>query len=119
MNVFSTYHFDIPFILNVDRGVWASKAFKGEIFVYSWEHLDNSYQLLAENKFEQLCLNSQKNTIQYYTHVMDDIFVNFEQTSELIKINSTIIFKYLFDHKTRKELYYYRPLELEFKQTAK
>ncbi|MBT7609037.1 MAG: hypothetical protein HN576_04735 [Bacteriovoracaceae bacterium] len=118
IKIYSIYHFDIPKILNVTEGQWFSRAFKGEVFVYSWNGENENYSLLKEEAFREQLLIYQSEGKQSYTHAKDDLFINCEQTTNLIKKNPSHIFKHLYNNNIRKELYYYRPLELEFKQTA-
>lgn len=118
IKVFSIYHFDIPQILNTSEGFWASKAFKGEVFVYSWKGKENTYSLLKEDIFKEKYGQDSFLKETAFTHVEDDFFKNYELTSEFIQKNSKTIFSHVYKNNIRKDPYYYRPLTIEFKQTA-
>jgi tRNA threonylcarbamoyladenosine biosynthesis protein TsaB len=120
INIYSTYHFDIPKILNINDGLWCSGAFKGEMFVYSWSGEKENYFLIKEDIFKIEFSEALSNNTKVFTNVYteNELFKECEETSKLIKENSELIFNNLYNNKIRKDLYYYRPLELEFKQTA-
>ena len=99
----SFYQFDIPKICGVKQGMWYSKAFKGEFFTYEWsEGSVGTRSLIKEDELDSKL-------------VEPNLFTTVE-TVELIKNQSEIIFSKILKDNSKKELYYYRPLEEEFSQ---
>ena len=113
--VFSTYHFDIPELLGVQTGIWASKAFKGEIFTYFWDSNSKIKKLYKEDEFWDLVNCDEFKNIPKYTHFEDLYFKNFNLSSQLVREGQKKIFSFIKSNELRKKPYYYRPLELEFK----
>jgi tRNA threonylcarbamoyladenosine biosynthesis protein TsaB len=109
INVNSFYHFELPQICGIEAGVWASKAFKGEYFLYKWDKSSSDKTLIPESDLEN----------QIGSH---EIFFGHEPFMEksgklsmdLIKDNPEVIFKHVLDNDICEPLYYYRPLEQEF-----
>lgn len=108
--VYSFYHFKVPKILNIQSGSWIASAFKGETFIYKWNGDENSTELVKDEtlKLEELG---------------DNIFTRGEMAGQekikstqiLIRENDSFLFKYIVENKIKEELFYYRPLEQEFK----
>lgn len=110
--VYSAYHFDIPLILDYQKGYWYTEAFKGELFLYKWNGLESektllkiieAREILEASDIPVFCLNS-KSSAQ-----AESI-----STRELIYKNSKKIFNYIIDNKMKQELFYFRALEDEF-----
>ena len=51
-DIFSFYQFEVPFMSGVGRGVWVSPAWKGELFVCSWEGEDCSKRLVPTSDYK-------------------------------------------------------------------
>ncbi len=115
---FSLYHFDIPLLLGISKGIWASKAFKKEIFIFEWDGLKNSSKLISEEDFELYKIKNKSLNIPMYTHFEDESFEGFLLTSELMNVHANEIFYDMSTHQKRKQPYYYRPLEKEFRPTV-
>lgn len=95
----SFYHQDIAHMLDSSDWVWSAEAFKGEFFVYK----DSSSKLLSKSEYDEL-------------KVKDNF--SFVDTQKLIKEEPKLVFKYVLENNLRKDLYYYRPLEEEFRPKA-
>ena len=105
------YHFEVPYIFNNDSGIWIDHAFKGEIFIYEWNKLENSTSRVAS---DELNLSQYKNIYSYNNQILDS---DVESTSEMIKKNPSILLKKLLTESSlNRELYYYRDLSEEFRR---
>lgn len=104
LKTYSAYHYDIPFILGVDKGKWVGDAFKNELFIYSWDESSKSSKLLKKEDYIS-------NESEYRSFNEKSLILS---TDTLIKENSSIIIKKIVDEKMNRELYYYRSLEAEF-----
>lgn len=109
-NVFSFFHFDVPRFIGIEKGVWVTNAFKGEVFVYNWnkdvvskELVDSASFSIVDESLLYTLSSDQKN------------FENLKATKDLIKNNSEVLFKKVYDLKLREAPYYFRTLEQEFK----
>lgn len=111
IKVYSFYHFKIPSYTGIANGIWLAKAFKGEFFLYSWQGDNESKELVLEKEVEEKLLN---NGI-YSGHIAyKDLQTVL--TCKLIEENPKQIFKTILDENLVEELFYYRPLEEEFKR---
>ena len=107
IKVYSFYHFEIPRALGLDDGLFISKAFKGEYFVFDIKQ--DSKLLIKESKIEELV-----NGYQLYTNDSTLSFANIQITKDLLEKKSQDFFRKVADLNQNKELYYYRELEDEF-----
>lgn len=107
--VFSFYHFDIPLLAGVKTGSWVTNAFKGEVFIYRWDGLENSKELVAASDFVVV----DKSVV--YTLEAEKDFADLISTKQMLKKDAKIIFKSVLDQKLRQGPYYFRTLEQEFK----
>lgn len=107
--VFSFYHFDIPLLAGVKTGSWVTNAFKGEVFIYRWDRLENSKELVAASDFVVV----DKSVV--YTLEAEKDFADLISTKQMLKKDAKIIFKSVLDQKLRQGPYYFRTLEQEFK----
>ncbi|MBF0359916.1 MAG: hypothetical protein HQK49_02840 [Oligoflexia bacterium] len=136
--IFSFYHFDVPEYLNVTKGIWFSKAFKGEFFLYQWDHQKNFINKSLQKKRDFLDYldfllkqNNQvtlDNRIRIFTHFIEETIEDIEdvitqpsndcvieETSSMIKMYSSQLLKIILQDNINKESYYYRSLEDEFR----
>ncbi|MCT4643326.1 MAG: hypothetical protein N4A33_13625 [Bacteriovoracaceae bacterium] len=102
---YSFYHFDIPKIVGIKSGTWACDAFKNEAFVYTWDE---------KTEKKTLDLLSDLNLSDVYTSFESEKLKANTFTSKMIFNESQKVFKYIKEHKLKKELYYFRTLEQEF-----
>lgn len=115
--IYSTYHFDLPALTGVKSGAWLSKAFKGELFIHHWNGEEENQALISEEDLQQKITElGVENSC--YTHVPEGIFEGFKSTVEIMKENVSTLCSHLKEKDIRKDPYYYRPLEKEFKATG-
>lgn len=104
------YHYDVPLILGHQKGVWVANAFKGELFCCRWQGENITKELVDTDKFD---ISGDEDI---YTSFKDDkLDGDLIYTSELIKNNSKKVFSYIISNNIKKELYYYRSIDQEYK----
>lgn len=109
----SFYSFDIPKILGFKEGMWITKAYRGEYFVHSWGDQGEKSELF---KIEDFNLNFIKESHSFiHSKQAFDLEINAQNTLDLIKTNPSIIFKKVLDLKLKKEVFYFRAPEDEFR----
>ena len=108
VETYSFYHFELPFICGYESGVWYSRAFKGEMFCYSWDCDESEKELVAEEDFSK-----KANDKDMFTFEIDS--PNIVSTIDLIKNNGPQILSYVWERKKKLAPYYYRPPEKEFR----
>jgi tRNA threonylcarbamoyladenosine biosynthesis protein TsaB len=108
----SFYNFHIPKFCGVKDYIWLTKAYRGEVFVY--DSRDSKISLMGEKNFQ----NTYGNT-DFYTHSKTSIddtirekFPTIKHTEDLLILSAEHIFPQV--HK-EEELYYFRPLDEEYK----
>lgn len=120
ISVYSFYHFQVPKLLGRKKGGWVSEAFKGELFLYSWEGDSEDFLLLPKHgrTNEEMLFEISKTTTPLFTHYDMGIF-DCEFTADQIKDSPHVLFKRVFELELREKPYYYRPLEQEFRTSVK
>lgn len=111
-SVFSFHHFDVPAMMGVEKGFWVSNAFKGQVFIHTWD--------LAKKVYEKELINSADFSIEDpelgFTLSADIVeFAHLKTTKDLIKNSSALIFSKAYREKMREAPYYFRTLDEEFK----
>lgn len=109
MQVYSFYHFQVPVLCGIPKGFWASNAFKGQVFIYSWDGEHREKKLLDKNLF---VVENEKQGFTLDT--TDLLFQNLVSTQKLIKEKSPEIFAQVSVKKLREPPYYFRSLDEEF-----
>ena len=105
-NVCSFYHFELPSLLGIRRGIWDSKAYKGEVFVYQWD-LDKKYEekkLVNETLYTEQRGGVNKGLTRF----------GFEETTKLLKEESKKLIPLIVKRREERPLYYYRSIEEEY-----
>lgn len=111
-NVFSFCHFDVPEMLGIKQGFWVTNAFKGQVFVYSWNKAEgrSDKELVESSKFQildpELCYTLSKDV---------SAFAGLKTTRDLIQNLSKEIFSKVTQLKLREPPFYFRTLDEEFK----
>jgi len=114
ISVFSTYHFEIPQLVGISSGTWVCNAFKNEIFVYKWNEKDGIKSLIDKEKIADDLKSDDQLYTQYKNEkVLDLVFKN--DSSTLIEDFSNTLFNKIVKEKIRKEPFYFRRLEEEFR----
>jgi len=116
MKVYSFYHFEVPKLLGEKSGAWISKAFKGEAFIYSWNNEDVDKELVS---LEALDENLDAKTSTLFTHFSGNFERELAYTSKMIKASSSELFPIVVEKNLKREPFYYRALEKEFKTSKK
>lgn len=106
----SFYHFELPLISGVESGVWISKAFKGEFFLYEWFQAKNSKKLVREKD-----LNNVKDVENIFSGHSTFGELDLSLTKDLIFDNPDLL-KFVVDRNLKREVFYYRSIEEEFKR---
>ena len=111
-NVFSFHHFDVPAMMGIQKGFWVSNAFKGQVFIHTWD--------LSKNSSEKELIDTKDFTIEDpalgYTLTSEvKEFAELKTTRDLIKNSSAAIFSKAYKEKMREAPYYFRTLDEEFK----
>ena len=110
IKTYSIYHYEIPHLAGEVSYQFVSNAFKNEMFVYTYENGQENKRLV---KKDELVVEKE----QIYSHE-DFADIKTQNTLVLLKENPSII-KTCIENKIRRELYYYRSIEEEFKVKEK
>lgn len=112
---FSFFHFEVPAIIGENSGSWVAKAFKGEIFEYSWNGNINNKKLKKINDFTPEENTAYFSRSESLSPQLFDGGVEF--TKDHIKNNPAKIFQYIIENQLKRELYYFREIEDEFSKS--
>lgn len=110
IEIYSTFHFKIPKLFGVKNYTFISNAFKKELFVAQSEDGIIKKDLITTANFNEYIG-------ELYSH---EVFEEYQvkNTTDLIKNNPNIILDVIAE-KTKESIYYYRPIENEFKMKEK
>ena len=105
----SFYLFEVPSLLGIDKGTWISEAYKGELFLYSWEDdVTESKLLKKEEALEKL---KDDNNLLSLSRIEG---IETELVLDLIRDKSKVLFSKVIEQGQHREPFYYRSIENEF-----
>ena len=112
VKVSSFYHFEVPHLLGIREGLWFSRAYKGEVFLYRWGSRGSSCELVGEKDF----LVTPPSVA--YTYVPSPLLDGAIETNGIIKENIKKLMAIVSARGDRYRPYYYRSLDKEFKRST-
>lgn len=113
-NIISFYHFDVAKIL-YPEGLWVARAFKDEFYFFEWDKNEEKSFVLSR-KESLTFLEKNKKQVYGASSEISELELSLISTSELVNQHSSKVFSVLEKEKLKKELFYYRPLNEEFKK---
>lgn len=115
--LFGFYAFDIPHLLGVENYQWITKAYRGEVFVFTRNETSTSINLLSDREFQEK--DWQPSSYIHHTSALDDAMraklVDPIATQGLLATQMSAICSQVVASGVQKELFYFRPAEEEFK----
>lgn len=111
-NVFSFRHFDVPLMIGVSEGFWVTNAFKGQVFVHTWNAKEGKSEKELVNNADFKIMDASlgytlSNEIKEFSHL--------KTTKGLIHEFSREVFGKVCSLKMREPPFYFRTLDEEFK----
>lgn len=116
---YSFYHFEIPSILNIESGAWISNAFKGELFLYTWDEDGSNKELLLSSNLKESLISLKLKYKNLFTHFSTEFEMELNYSSELVRSHSENLFNVVMSNKMNQKPFYYRSLDQEFKISKK
>lgn len=113
MSTFSCRHFDVPKLLGHEKGVFVSKAFKEEAFLYKWEGENSEQKLIRESSALELIADLEADGNSCFTSEPEN-FSGSISTFELIEKSPSSLFGEMKKRGMLNDIFYYRSLEEEF-----
>jgi tRNA threonylcarbamoyladenosine biosynthesis protein TsaB len=110
IKIYSFYHFEVPKLSGVKEGFWATNAFKGQVFVYTWNQLSEEKILINKDQFE-----IQNSKLGFTLDNSETDFSALSSSKDIIKNNPIQIFSHVHSLKMRVPPYYFRTLDEEFR----
>jgi len=110
MKIYSFYHFEVPKLTGIKEGFWATNAFKGQVFVYTWNGEKEEKLLINKENFQ-----IQNEQMGFTLDTNEGDFIRLKSSKELIKNNPSQIFSHIHSIKLRVPPYYFRTLDEEFR----
>lgn len=109
IKVFSFYNFEIPYLNHIQTGSYITSAHKQEIYQYRWDGENYFQDLFNAKRFDV------KNNGTLYG--MQDQYNEYELRNvyTLLRNNPKKVFKSVLNKKLKREAFYFRPLEKEFR----
>jgi tRNA threonylcarbamoyladenosine biosynthesis protein TsaB len=124
----SLYHFHIPQLLGVQKGLFIAKAFKGEVFLYEWDldkKLENQSelsQLIKSADVENYLLEKKLSNNNYFNfwcnQSWDQEFkekYDWKSTIDYFVKNFESILERILLNPINYPTFYFRPQEVEFR----
>ena len=105
--IISFYQFEIPFMSGIRRGKWISQAWKGELFVYSWDNGESCAELVPLRDYPMVG--------EEYSFGEECAGSIVQSCRKLLLDHSTDIFASVTKRGEYLPPYYYRELEQEFR----
>lgn len=112
--VFAFHQFEVPYLLGTNSGAWVCHGFKREVFQYCWDDEQTEMDLIAADEWHA----PKERPI--FTHQPEGPWQEATPTftTELVKERSVELFSTIVAKKWRREPYYFRPLDKEFKRSV-
>ena len=115
---FAFYTYEIPAWCGIKSGTWFTKAYRGEYFLYHWDENGTRTELLSLKELPEV-LPKHKQVYIHSESSLDDLsrglIAEAISTNELLKNNPKDIFQSVIDGKLKREAFYFRAPEDEFK----
>jgi len=112
------YNFEIPALLGEESYTWVTKAYRGEVFLYSSDN--KTAKLMPEKEF--LLQDWSGKVFIHHQSALDQNMLaklsNTQQTEELLLNNIAKALQWAKASNSLRELYYFRPPEEEFKPSV-
>lgn len=115
---YSFYSYEIPKWCGVIEGTWLTKAYRGEYFFYHWNKNQQKVELVAVKDLTPEHFNLSAVFIHSDSALDESARVHLKKhilTFDLLKNESELIFKNVFENKLKRESYYFRAPEDEFR----
>jgi tRNA threonylcarbamoyladenosine biosynthesis protein TsaB len=115
---FSFYSYEIPSFLGRDKGVWMTKAYRGEYFFHHWSGSDSKNVLITSSelpgyleKIEEVFIHSASS--------LDELALKhirkYKTTYDLMRVEAPGLFQKVIEQKLSRESFYFRAPEDEFR----
>ncbi len=114
---FSLYSYEIPLWCGFESGTWFTKAYRGEYYYYHWDKSGPRQELLSVKEIEkgltaqQIFIHSQASMDVVSTALISQPI----ETTDLLKKHSKEIFSQVINNNLKRESFYFRAPEDEFK----
>ncbi len=112
IQIFTFYHFEVPFFCGYEQGAWFATAFKGETFIYSWANEKIEKQLIKNENLDIALdvIEDKESRFIHRSHSEE----NHQSSFDLISKFPTNVFEKVVLRKLRQGPYYFREIEKEF-----
>lgn len=114
VKTYSFYANEIPFLCGVKSGYWIGEAFKGDIFEHHWQEREWRQRLIRKADYEL-----PKECAEIYSHYSQEMGEQIKLSASLIQNECKQIFTKVRDQNLRREPFYYRTVDEEFKVGGK
>lgn len=112
---YSFYSHEIPYWLGHQSGTWITKAYRGEYFFYEWSGDSGKVRLLeSKNLYSpegEIFIHSETSLDEKLKPMVENAI----STAELLKNEPKKIFTHVLNEKLKRESYYFRAPEDEFR----
>jgi tRNA A37 threonylcarbamoyladenosine modification protein TsaB len=112
------YNFEIPAVLGEQDYVWVTKAYRGEVFIYTSK--DKQAKLISEKDF--LAMSWSGEVYIHHKSALDQNMLqrlsSSKETEAMLLSNMPQVFSWAKQQSGLRELYYFRPPEEEFKPSV-
>lgn len=116
--VFSTHHYLLPKLLGEKAYHWISDGFKGETFIFTKNTEKEEFKLIKTAEFEFSKLSEKKlwtdSELSFKNLPMPPLI---EFSENLLKTKLLDLGSILVEQNSRQEVFYFRPIESEFKKS--
>jgi len=117
---YSFLSYSIPFLSGATNGVWMTKAYRGEYFFHFWDSTSSRNELVAAKDLEEFIKSVDMSN--FYIHSESSIddysrkfLTSYLTTNELLEKYSPKILSSVILSDSKKESFYFRAPEDEFK----
>lgn len=116
---YSFFSYEVPYWSGQEKGVWFTKAYRGEYFFYEWDGATSKSELVLTKDVEARFKNLSSTTYIHSDGSLDTLssnaIINPISTLSLLKKSSGELFKKIISEKMWKDSYYFRAPEDEFR----
>ncbi len=122
LKLWSYYNFMIPAWYGNTKGLWMTKAYRGEYFFYLWDGEKQEKFLLQSNELNEYFEKWNKLSVPFFIHqesAIDEkikaLISTYTETVNLIENNPEILYQAVINNNLHEQSYYFRAPEDEFR----